>query len=71
MVSAPPSACSSMRSTSLRSMATMPTLRKSCVRGPLAPIWRLSAPALPVKSSVSVPVPPSTVSLPSPSFHTN
>ena len=71
MVSAPPSALTSMRSTSLRSMVMLPTSRVNRTRPPLAEMSNFSSMLAPLNSSVSVPSWPSTVSLPSPGSHWN
>ncbi len=55
MLSVPPSALTSMLSTSLRSMTILPRLRVNRARPPLAKTWKISAPALPLKSRVSLP----------------
>ena len=70
MVSAPPSAWIWTCSTLLRSMTTLPTSRDSRARVPLAESSMLSLTLAPLNTSVSVPSWPSTVSLPSPGFHT-
>ena len=48
----------------------LPTSRESRTRPPLAEISMFSATLAPLNTSVSVPAPPSTMSLPSPGFHT-
>ena len=68
-VSVPPRALRSMASTSLRSMTMLPRLRVNRTRPPFADASKVSAPALPLKSSASVPAWPSTMSLPSPGSH--
>ena len=70
-VSAPPSALSVRTSTSSVSMTMLPTLRVNSRRPPFADAAKISAPAEPLKSSVSTPSWPSTMSLPSPGSHTN
>ena len=70
-VSVPPSALRSMRSTSFRSMTMLPRLRVNSTRPPFADASKISAPALPLNSIVSVPSWPSTMSLPSPGSHWN
>ena len=54
----------------LRSIATLPTLRDSRTRWPLAEMSMVSSTLAPLNTSVSVPSWPSTVSLPSPGFQT-
>ena len=71
MVSAPPRALKLIPSTPLRSMVTLPTSRKKRTRLPLAEMSMFSLAFEPLNSIVSVPAWPSTVSLPSPGFHTN
>ena len=70
-VSVPPRALRSMASTSSRSMTMLPRLRVNSTRPPLAEAAKISSPALPLNSMVSVPSWPSTVSLPSPGSHWN
>jgi hypothetical protein len=70
IVSAPPAAPNATRSTSSRSVVMLATLRKKRTRGPLAETSTVSDAPLPLKSSTSVPASPSTVSFPSPGFHT-
>ena len=70
MVSAPPRALKSIPSTPLRSMVTLPTSRKKRTRLPLAEMSMFSLAFEPLKSIVSEPAWPSTVSLPSPGFQT-
>ena len=70
MVSAPPRALTSIRSTSLRSMVMLPTSRVNRTRWPLAEMSIFSLTSAPLKSIVSLPSWPSTVSLPSPGFQT-
>ena len=69
-VSAPPRALKLIPSTPLRSMVTLPTSRVNRTRLPLAETSMFSATLAPLKSIVSVPAWPSTVSLPSPGFQT-
>ena len=71
MVSAPPRALKSMASMPSRSMVTLATSRKKRTRGPLAEMSMFSLAFEPLNRRVSVPAWPSTVSLPSPGFHTN
>jgi hypothetical protein len=54
-VSVPPSVLRSIASTSLRSMTMLPRLRVNSTRPPLAEASKISEPALPLNSSVSVP----------------
>ena len=70
-VSAPPSAATLTCSTPLTSMVTLPTSRNSRSRLPLADRSMFSLALEPLNCKVSVPPWPSTVSLPSPGFHTN
>ena len=70
IVSAPPRALKSIASTSLRSMVTLATSRENSARPPLAEIVMFSAMLAPLKSIVSKPAWPSTVSLSSPGFQT-
>ena len=70
MVSAPPRALKLIPSTPLRSMVTLPTSRKNRTRLPLAERSMFSLALEPLNCIVSVPSWPSTVSLPSPGFHT-
>ncbi len=71
VLSAPPSASRSTRSTSLVSMVMLPRSRKKRRRLPLAEKSKFSLPPEPLNRSVSVPPWPSTVSLPSPGSQTN
>src|SRR5262245_53062680 len=71
MVSAPPRALTSMCSTPLRSMVTLPMSRVSLARLPLAEMSMVSPMLAPLNRSVSVPAWPSTVSLASPGFQMN
>ena len=70
MLSAPPSALKSIASTSFRSMSTFATSRKNVARPPLAEMSMFSAAFAPLKSIVSKPAWPSSVSLSSPGFQT-
>ena len=60
IVSVPPSALRSIFSTSFRSMTMLPRLRVNSTRPPFADAVKISTPALPLNSIVSVPSPPST-----------
>ena len=66
MLSAPPAAAIRTCSTPLRSIVTLPTSRNSRARLPLAERLMFSEASEPLKTSVSVPASPSTMSLPSP-----
>ena len=66
MVSDPPRACSSRRSTSFMSMTMLAMLRVSCTRPAAPKISKTSLILAPLKWTVSAPLPPSTTSLPSP-----
>ena len=69
IVSVPPRALRSTTSTSLASITMLPTLRVKRSRPPLAEASMFSPMLLPLKSMVSVPSWPSSVSLPSPGSH--
>src|SRR5262249_45511765 len=71
MVSSLPSARTSTVSIWLRSMATLPTSRTRRAWLPLAEMSIVSAALEPLNRSGSLPACPSTVSLPSPGFHTH
>jgi hypothetical protein len=68
IVSAPPSAARFSRWIPLRSIVTAPTSLNSRTREPFAETSMFSLAFEPLKSSASVPVCPSTVSLPSLGF---
>src|SRR3954454_24207426 len=70
MLSAPPRALKSTCSTPFRSIAMAATSRVNSTRPPLAEMLMFSLILAPLNASVSVPLPPSTVSLPSPGFQT-
>ena len=71
IVSAPLNAAIWIFSMPLRSIVTVPTSRNSVARLPLAETSMRSPMLAPLKTSVSVPAPPSTTSLPSPGFQMN
>src|SRR5262249_28122312 len=71
MLSAPPAALTWIFSTPLRSMVTPPMSRVRRTRPPLAEMSMFSPMLAPLKTSRSVPAPPSTTSLPSPGFQMN
>ena len=71
IVSAPLNAAIWIFSMPLRSIVTVPTSRNSVARLPLAETSMCSPMLEPLKTSVSVPAPPSTTSLPSPGFQMN
>ena len=71
MVSAPPRATTLTCSTPLTSMVTLPMSRNSRSRLPLADRSMFSLMLAPLNCKVSLPPWPSTMSLPSPGFHTN
>src|SRR6266540_3942312 len=71
VLSMPPSALRSTRSTPAVSIVMAPWARKNLRRLPLAERSKFSAAAAPLKTIVSLPASPSTLSLPSPGSHVN